>query len=443
MGVSSLHPSITPQRLAEWQVMRDTMAGQEHIKAKAERYLPMPGGFRAQPDGGQAAYQAYRKRSDFPEIVAPAIAAMVGIVHSKESQIEMPDAMMGIWENADGHGLTLEAFHRRITRNLLLMGRYAVLADAPMGGGDPYLTGYSAEAVINWDRDWFVLDESEMVRDGFTWDFVNRYRVVELVDGRYVATLYDGDSGAVEVVTPTMQGGGALELVPLAIGNARDLVPDAETPPLIGVGNAAVSIYQLSADYRHQLYMSGQETLVAINGPAPEAVGAGVVHQMDGNGDLPPDLKYVSPSCAGIDAHKEAMQEQRRSAAEAGARMFDQGERAQESGEARRLRFAAETASIMSVALVSAGLLERGLRYIAMMRGVDPSQVVVTPPADLMDTTMSPQDYAALFAVYERGGMSWDTFYEAGRKGGIMSAERDAEQEFALIDGHSMADDAF
>jgi hypothetical protein len=440
MGVNSLHPEITTQRLLEWQVMRDTFGGEREVKSRGEVYLPMPSGFRAMSDGGLAAYSAYRMRADFPEIVAPAIAAMVGIVHSKESQITMPDSMEWVWENADGHGLSLEAFHRRITRHLLWLGRYGVMADAPMDGGDPFLVGYAAEAVINWDKDWYVLDESYLKRTGFAWDRVDRFRVLYLDGGRYVSEIHEGD--AVEVVTPSARGARPLDVVPFVVGNARDLVPDIETPPLIGAANAALGIYRNSADYELQLFMSSQPTLVALNGDAPKIVGSGVVHEMKGAGDFPPDLKYVSPPSEGMEEKRAAMKEKRASAAAAGAKMFQQEERSQESGEARKLRFAAETASLMSVALVSAGLLEKGLRYIAMMQGLNPSDVVVAPPKDLMDTTMNPQELASLFQVYEGGGMSWQTYYEAGQRGGIMSPERDHEAEFALIDDPGADEDA-
>ena len=442
MSVNSLHPEITTERIAEWRLLRDAMAGESAIKKRGEVYLPKPSGFKSQPDDGEAAYEAYRKRADFPEILAPSIAAMVGIVHAKETQIEMPEAMAWLWEDADGHGLSLEAFHRRITRNLLWLGRYGVLADAPRDGGEPFLVGFAAEAVINWDIDFFVLDESDFERTGFTWDFVNHYRVLRLDNGFYVQEIYKegAQTDASEALEPTTRGGRRLERVPFQIGNARDLKSDIETPPLIGVANAARAIYQLSADYRHQLFMSGQETLVALNGDPPEYVGAGVVHAMSGgDGGFPPDLKYVSPTCAGIKEHREAMREHREAAVMAGARMFETN-RSQESGEARRLRFASETANLMSVALTSAGLLERSLRDIAMMIGANESEVVVNPPADLLDTTMNPTEAQALMAIWQSGGISYQTFYENLQRGGIASPERDHEAEDQLIDGQTFRD---
>ncbi|RDC59775.1 hypothetical protein HME9302_00970 [Alteripontixanthobacter maritimus] len=435
MSVKTLHPSLTLETLAEWQLVRDAMGGEESVKKAAEAYLPMPGGFKAQSDGGRGMYAAYRNRAQFPELLKPSVGAMIGIIHGQEIPIDMPEAMNYLWEDADGMGLPLEAFHKRITRELLTIGAYAVLTDMPEEGGQPWLAGYRRDAVINWDEDWFVLDETGLVRDGFTWENVEKHRVLKLDEGAYSVLVYDADNKEGREVSVRGLGGKPLPRVPFCIGNSMDISAKLETPPLIGVANAAKAIYQLSADYRHQLYMSGQETLVAINGDAPEAVGAGVVHEMQGGEGQTPDLKYVSPTCSGIEAHKKAMEDNREAAVMAGARLFEKTAAGAESGEAKRLRYASETATLVSIAQASCQLLERALRNAAMIMGLNEAEVVVNAPTDLMDRTMSPQDFAALFGVYAEGGMSWETLHENGLRGGIYSTERTAEQEAELLDG--------
>lgn len=438
MAVDNLHPSITADRKAEWQLTRDALDGESQIKARGETYLAKPSGFNGAPDQGAGLYRAYKMRAQFPEILSPSVASMIGIIHSKETEVVMPDAMQGIWERAtnDEQPATIEAFHRRITRSLLTIGRFAVLADAPLGGGDPYLVGYDGDAVINWDRDFFVVDESGMVRNGFDWVDVKKYRVFTLEDGRYVQTVYTGDNLQTgEVVTPRATGGKMLDRVPFAIASAVDLSPRIITPPMIGVSRAALAIYQLSADYRWQLFMSGQETLFVYNADAPATVGAGVVVGISGSDGLDAKAEYVGPSCLGIAAHLAAMDDNRKAAINAGARLFESTDKAQESGEARKLRFASETATLMSVAQASAGLLEMGLRDCARFMGLNPEDVVVTPPTDLMDQTITPDELAKLFDIYERGGLSWETYHEAGTRGGLFSPERDSAQEYAALNG--------
>lgn len=431
------HPSLSAERRAEWYLMRDAMDGEALMKSRAEVYLPKPDGFKNNPAIENTLYHRYKSYATFPNILAPTVAAMIGIIHAKEIKVDIPDAMMYLWEDADGNGLPLEAFHRRITRELLVIGAYGVLADAPRDGGNPYLVGYRRDKLINWDHDWWVLDETAMKRDGFVWEQVERYMVLGFGDRGYLPLLLDEYGNLIEEIEVKARGGGVLPRIPFTVATAVDLSPRIEAPPLIGVANAALAMYQLSADYRWQLYMSGQETLVAINGDGPERVGAGVVHVMHGGEGLTPDLRYVSPTCSGIEAHRIAMQEQATMAQHAGARLVDTS-RAQESGEARRLRFASETATLTSIAINSCALLERSLRNVAMLMGLGETaeaNIVVHPPQDLLDGTITPQDAEALARIWQSGGMSWDTYYANLQRGGIASPERSAEEEFRLIEG--------
>ena len=427
------HPSLTRQRRYEWQLMRDAMGGESDMKARGTEYLPSPTAFN-----DDKLYQAYQKRAQFPELLAPSIGAMIGIIHGREIEITMPDAMLYLWENVDGNSLPLEAFHRRITRELLVIGGYSVLADVDENGAnEPYLAGYRRDALINWDRDFWVLDETGMVRKGYVWEQLKKYRALEMIDGIYTPRSID-EMGNEKPLDIRGRGNKQLERIPFAVASAMDLSPRIETPPLIGVARAALAMYQLSADYRWQLFMSGQETLVAINGDKPEAVGASAVHEMRGVQGLQPDLKYVSPSCIGIEAHKTAMMDNREAAVMAGARLFEQTGGAQESGEAKKLRYSSETATLVTIAQSSCMLLERSLRNIAMLMGLPEDDIIVHAPTDLMDRTMTPQDFAALFGVYQQGGISWDTLFRNGQQGGIYSAETTADDEQRLIDANEL-----
>jgi len=439
MSVSTRHPDYTAERAAEWRVMRDVMGGESKIKARGEVYLPMPGGFAAQDDGGEAMYAAYVRRAQVPEWLAPTVAGMVGVIHQKEVKIDLPDSMMSIWERATIDGLSLEAFHRRITRELLTIGRYGVLVDARAdGGGMPYLAGYHGETIVNWaeDRSMFVLYERKLHRTGFVWTELDNWRVLELEDGRYRQELFETDGVTGTPVEVATRGGGGLDHIPFVVIGARDLDLKPEEPPMIGVARAALAAYRLDADYRHQLYMSGQETFVLINagGKTPSAVGAGVIIALEGAEGFTPDAKYVGPAGTGIQAHRQALVDERERAAQAGAKLFDNTARAQESGEARKLRFAAETATLRSIAQASCSGLETALRHAARMIGADPNEVVVTPPKDLMDASMSPQDALALMKLWQDGGISYQTMYENLQAGEIASQERDYEAELKLID---------
>lgn len=436
------------ERSPQWRLMRDCIDGEDKIKDGGADYLPMPSGFAKQPDGGTALYEAYKKRAQFPEITAPAITAMVGVIHSTEIQIDLPARMGYLWESATGDGQSLEAFHRHITSELLSVARYGILAGAPAAGGDPYLTGYTAEAIINWsdEGDFFVLDESSIERDGFAWADRPRYRVLEIKGGAYTATVHEGDSLAeVREVTPTAFGGGKLDHVPFVVANPIRVSTELYTPPVIGVSRAAVAIYQLSADYRWQLFMTGQETLFVFNAEAPDAVGAGVVASLTGDGESQPDAKYVGPAGTGIAAHRVAIQDEIQNAATAGAKLFATGSTMPESGDALRIRFAAETAGLATVAMASCQLLEVALRNVGALLALPESeieQIVVHPPKSFAGGDLTPQEVMALVGLTDKGMLSLESAYEKLQAGGWASAERDWEMESNLIDVQGAGDNA-
>lgn len=420
--------------------MRDAWRGETAIKARGVVYLPKPSGYAHHPAGveaGNAMYDAYKCRARFPEIVSNAIRSMVGIAHGQEWQIDVPAALEPLWENSDGKGLPLEALSKRITTELMITGRYALLVDAPAAGGDIYLAGYDAEQIINWsdDDDFYVLREVVRERDGMLWTDVIKTRELVLEDGRYVQRVRM-DGLITEEYTPQARGGAPLDMIPITIGGAMDVDLKPDTPPMIGVARAAIAHYQLNADYRLQLYMSGQETFVLHNVTTPpNIVGAGVVISLQSaDGDRDTRAEYVGPSGVGIDAHVVAMDREQQSAIRSGAQLFDNTAKGQESGEARRLRFSAETATLASIVGASAAILERTLKQAAIMSGANPDEVVVAPPANLLDGQMDAQTLQAMFTVYQGDGMSWETFYSNLQRGRIASPERDADQELALID---------
>jgi len=447
MDAAQKHPTVTDWREADWALCSDGYEGEGAIKAKGEVYLPKPPGFSTAggfADNGRRAYQNYKARAQFPDIMAVSVGAMVGIVHANEIVIDgLPQALEYLHENADGRGLTLVDLHKRITRRLLVEGRFGVLVDAPESGGDPYFASYYGPQIINWDEGFYVLDETHQARDGFKWQRVEQYRVLSLEDETYVARIY-GETGEPVTVTPTGQGSRALDFIPFVCGSAKDIGPSIDTPPLVGIARAAKAMYQLSADYRHQLYMSGQETLVAINADAPGAVGAGVVVSIKGSPDLAPDMKYVGPSCIGIDAHREAIEHNRDAAVQSGARLFEQSRQDNESGSARAMRFRSETANLQSIAAVSCAILEQSLQFAARMKGINGEGIIVPAPKDLLDAALTPAEAAQLWSIVRDRGLSYQTFYELVQRGGLASPERTADEEYALIDGADLGEgDAF
>lgn len=438
MPISAKHPDYI-DREEEWLHIRHANRGLTAIRKEGAKYLPMPSGFGAQPDGGIEMYRAYQLRARFPDIVAPMLRGMVGIIHRNEAQVEMPDALIPLWERCTLDGLPLEAFHRRITHELLMTARYGILTDVKPGEAQPHLSGYSTESIINWsgDRDFFMLDETGLVRNAYDWVERKQFRELRLDGGTYKQLVFDGDAEGQsgQEVAPSRRGaGGTLDEIPFVVATARDLSLRLEEPPLIGVARAALAMYQLDADYRHQLYNGGQETLFVMGAKElPTVIGAGVTHGLPMGGDA----KYVGPTGTTIEAHRTAIEEAKADAASVGAQMFDR-QSGDESGEALRLRFAAQTASLTTIAQTSAQALERSLRYAAVFMGLDPELVVVKPNLRFVDTVMTPEAARKLMELWTGRAISKLTLFENLQRGEIISNEREFEDEEELIEADAI-----
>jgi hypothetical protein len=179
-------------------------------------------------------------------------------------------------EHATRTGDPIEVLYRRVIAELLTTGRVVLLADMPenaTSGDLPYIAFYEAERLINWsrERDFFVLDETRLVRNGFVWWPARRYRVLDISpNGQYQVSIYDfitrSDNQwaeeASEATLPQQRGGATFSEIPLVVVGALDAAVEIGEIPLLGVGHAAIASYRLDADYRHQLYMSGQDTLI-------------------------------------------------------------------------------------------------------------------------------------------------------------------------------------
>lgn len=458
--VAQIHPDLY-EVVEDYRDMRNCAAGATQVKRAGEMYLPMPSGFRGQNDGGVAMYDAYRMRAQFPDIFAPTIQGMLGILHKNEASIEGMEEgspLFFMHETATSDGLPLESLHKRISEMILTYGRAVALADVPLEGGDPYVAVYQPDALINWseNRDFFVLEEIFRIRNGYSWTTEKKYRVLLLEDGQYVVHMVSEASRSApaapagrtdttkqaedeekarlaeaEVLEPTIVGGTPLDVIPLVVAGSRDLSLSPDQIPLSGVANASLALYRLDADYRHQLFMSGQETLVFVGidkADIPSYIGAGVALALPEGCTA----SYVSPTGRGIEAHAQAIRDERDVASTAGSRVFDVSQRGAESGDALRIRSRAASATLVSIALCSAAALEQLLRHCMRIVGGDPETIVVVPNLDFVDSKLTPQQAKELMELWMAGAISYQTFYDNLQSGEIASQERTAAEEQEL-----------
>lgn len=419
--------------LARWKVMRDALSDEQAVKDKGTEYLSATSGM--QEDGmatgqpGKLAYDAYKKRAVWHDVVPETVEGLLGMMHREGPTIELPESMEGLRERATKTNESLDELLKRINRQQIEVGRVGILADIEdnaLAGTLPFMALYSAESITNWNEfdfdnrnalDFLILDESRQVvnKADYSWEAQGRYKLLFINDaGNYaVKTEVDGTfrvrEGATEAEVEPSLTGTKLKEIPFTFANVNDIVADGQRPALIGLANLAFAIYRGEADYRQSLFMQGQDTLVTIGGiiegqiadgvegaeqlaAQPETrTGAGSVISI---GDPSGDAKYIGVESKGLEEQRAAIENDLSRASSKGAKLADSASK--ESGESLKIRVASRGYTITNIALAGAAALENSLKQIARWMGADESKVIVTPNLDFFDDSFGGADLKAL-----------------------------------------------
>tara|TARA_R110000824_G_scaffold238429_2_gene427220 strand:- start:3386 stop:4855 length:1470 start_codon:yes stop_codon:yes gene_type:complete len=415
MSLDSTHPEYDAVS-ADFTQMKDTFAGERVIKEKGITYLRatssmVADGALSNRQPGLEAYQAYRDRAIFPEVVYNAASAMAGVLGKTQYAIELPKELESIRENATNEGETLSQLIRRIHVAQLVFGRIGLLMDSSVDRELPFFVSYSAQSITNWDDENDYLNfvvASEMTnvaQPDFSWTEVETYRAMYMANGIY-ATRTETDGFESEEIVPTFRGR-TLNTVPFTFINANDLEAAPGIIPLLGSANAALSIYAGEADLRQSLHLLGQETLV-ITGVSPGSemddgqptrVGAGAIIELPEGASA----QFIGLQGVGLSEQRQVLAEDYRRAAAEGARLLENTNSQAESGAALNIRLAAKTATLRSIARVSALGLETALKQMAEWVGADASAVKVTPNTDFSEERVPGQDVLNIMQAKQAG----------------------------------------
>ena len=264
-----------------------------------------------------------------------------GAIFRLPPRIELPPDMEFMLENADGSGQSLTQVSKLAADEVMETGRFGLLADYPMVDEDltveqvrrmrlqPHIATYTAESIINWhvhilngrrQLGMLVLKENSPVHyDEFTWDYVDRYRVLRLNDSQqYTQQLYDENCAAItEEIVIRGASGQPFDYIPFHFIGSRDNLPDIDEPILYDIARVNIGHFRNSADQENNLSVHGGGTLVVSTDMSPEAfqsanpggitVGenAGLVLSEGGKAEL---LQLGPASAIGTEmTHKEQM----------------------------------------------------------------------------------------------------------------------------------------
>lgn len=440
MDLEVKHPLYT-EMLEDWYLMRDTYSGQKRVKEQGELYLkPTSGmyedGMMTTNSEGYRAYTAYKHRAVFHNFVKKAVSTMIGMMHQKPPIFVLPKELAYLEENATASGEGLSLFLRRINEQQLVTGRVGILLDIDPATKKPYFSIYKAEDIINWQEDRFViLDETDYYNDPdsetFDWDLRKKFRLIKKdASGNFVVEVHV-ENLEPEIVTPALKGTKLTEM-PFSIINSSDHLWEPDSPPLVDLARLCIAIYNGEADYRQNLFMQGQDTLAIIgyntDTDTKVRVGAGAVIRVPLGGDI----KYVGVNSAGLPEQRLSISNDKSMAIAHAAQLIDSGGSEKESGEALRVRVAAQTASLTQVVLAGAIGLQNVIKIAAKLLGANPEEVLIKPNRDFTDNIMDGQNLMNLMNAKTMGvPLSTESLHALMRKNGL--TERTFEEEVALL----------
>lgn len=459
MSLKSIHPQYS-QFLDEWVAMRDFHGGETVVKEKGLTYLPATAGMEIDGMGpgqlGYKIYQAYKARAVFPDYVKEGVEALMGLIHQHDAKIELPPRMEYLHARATVNGESLLMLLRKINEEQLITGRLGLMVDLPTNpdptNPEPFISIYSAEAITNWDDGsteegldelkLVVLNESAFKRDGFEWKFQERYRVLELKDGIYSQGIFESEDYSPDTMFVPLLRGQSLDKVPFTFVNSKDLIASPDFPPLMGLGLCCLTIYRGEADYRQNLHMQGQDTLVTVGGirnpgavagqdGAPDdaiRVGAGSRLDVEMGGDA----KFIGVSSTGLAEQRNAIENDRKRAEFKAGQLIGNQSLKNEAGNAMIARLASQTANLNQIAMSSGEGLEKALKHIAKWLGEDPEKVKVIPNTEFTNAASNAQELVYLMSARSMGApLSMRSIHASLKDKGYTMM--DYEEESALV----------
>jgi hypothetical protein len=156
------------------------------------------------------------------------------------------------------------------------------------------------------------------------------------------------------------------------------------------------------------LHNVGQDTLVLIGvgddteadeDQQPVRVGSTAVIKLGADGDA----KYIGVNGDGLTEQRLVLQNDYKNAASEGSRLLENTAAQAESGEALKVRIAAKTTTLTTVALTAAAGLTQALRQVAIWVGANPNEVQIVPNLDFAEDTFTAQQALNLMQAKREG----------------------------------------
>lgn len=431
--------------LPAYKMVRDSVKGQEAVKAGGKSYLPQPNATDTSAENN-ARYAAYLQRAVFYGVTGRTLRGLLGQVFMKPPVVELPSQMEMLITDASGDGVTIEQLSKRSLADVLSFGRSGLFVDYPAVDGSasvadlesgnirPTIKRYAPANIINWRTisrgarqvlSLVVLQELYTTYDdGFELTEAFQYRVLKLdVDGFYTVEVWrTGQAGMVpdSWYRPTDASGALLSEIPFTFIGSENNDSDVDYAPLYDLAALNIAHYCNSADYEEACFIVGQPTLFAagltqqwvddvLKGTV--ALGSRACIPLPAGGTA--GILQVSPNTMAY----EAMEHKERQMVAIGAKLVEQKEVQRTATEAS-MESASQNSILASCAGNVSDAFKRALIFCAAFVGVDDSQITFELSKDYDISRMSATERAQVMSEWMAGGLTWGEMRNALKRAG-------------------------
>ena len=353
----------------EWKKLRDTYAGERAVK-DAVGYIKQPSGM------DDDLFATYIDNATYYNMTARTVGALVGTVFKRNPIItNLPKKLEEKLKKISIRGQTFRTFTKNVAKEIIHMGRYGVLVDRT-SAGDPYLTGYVTEAILDWTvsvvegRETLtrvVLMEVQVVDSQssggtYTRQYAPKYRELVLEDGVYKQKIYKTFPDGTQYPSPTTQQPDEI-IVPTNRGKTFNYIPfvilgqdsnafDIDRSPLQDIADMNIAHYRSYAQLEHGRFFTGTPVYWVSKGETEGAgeyqLGASTVWEV-GNGQKAGLMEFNGH---GLGSLEKALVQKEAHIATLGGRMIGVDSQAvSESDNQLAMRDRNESAMLLNVTL--------------------------------------------------------------------------------------------
>ncbi len=442
------HP-LYNEYFPRWKKVRAVCnEGEKELKDGRETYLPRPRGMIK----GKAAefYDMYSKLASFYNASGVTIDNLVGMLFVKPA---LADGVEHIpTSDLDGHGSSLEGFHKCIVRELLVTSRCSLWVDWDDHRNQAYVKLFEPELVLDHRVD----SQGNLILvslDTSSYDFVEEvgYKLIDkrkyliIKDGHYAIQNYEiisnkeqggGEFVLMDEVFPTNFRNDKFEEIPFQVYNPKGTGLQWVAPVSEGLVDLNLHHYHISADYGWLLHNMSQPTYIGYGISEDDAnrfrVGSTVLNYFP-TATATTNISILEMSGANASVLQKALLDKENQMVVLGARILETPKLGVEAAESLRIRQQGDKSNLDQVASVSVQAMRWVIKTMLSFSDNSKDNPEYSLDRDIRLDGMKPEEIRELVSAWQMGAVTQKTMLYNFKRAGMYPDEWGIEDEQDLL----------